>query len=350
MKPRREVDVLIVTALQVERRAVRTHLRNLQTLGVGSCHPDIGTFDKAGGDLRVAIIEVGAGNVNATALTSNALRDLQPSVVLIVGIAGGLKDVMIGDVVASSKVYWAESSKAVDGGVNPRPDFGPVSNRLVQTSRSIAINDGWRIRAADNGAGKRLGGGVAHAIVAPIVVVEQVVADIQSEIAQMIRNTFGDAVAVDMEDFGVLKAVAVDERVSAIAVRAISDLLDNKEQADALASQPLAAANAAAFAFELLSLLDIGMNAFSAQLDTSHLVDLASTLYPLGPFERNVWMRAGGDASQISLSGPGKTQWWAAIRELQLGGGGGGITPLSLVAAMHEDFPNHPALQRNSSP
>ena len=70
----------------------------------------------------------------------------------MVGVAGGVKDVEIGDVVASRKVYWIEpgkqTSEGSDGGsarsrTFVRPDFGPVSHRLIQTARAVVADTAW---------------------------------------------------------------------------------------------------------------------------------------------------------------------------------------------------------------
>ena len=205
------VDVLIVTALAAEREAVRQHLCDVGVVRSGTTTGDIGVFESDGNIATVAVIETGPGNVHASTATSAALRDLHPTTVLMVGIAGGVKDVSIGDVVASRKVYWVESEKlkaeqTVSGTVRsvtlPRPDFGPVSNRLIQTARGVVANGRWRRRGL-GGDARRLNGEQAHALVAPLAIAEKVVADGQSTLAIAIRRSFSDAVAVAMEDVGV---------------------------------------------------------------------------------------------------------------------------------------------------
>ena len=348
-------DVLIVTALAVERESVRRHLSDVHVVRSGTTTADLGVFESDGTTASVAVIETGAGNVHASTATSAALRDLGPETVVVIGIAGGVKDVSIGDVVASRKVYWVESGKVeaeqpecAAGRVvdQTRPDFGPVSNRLVQTARGVVANGTWRRRGPAGGA-KRLNGEQSRALVSPLAIVEKVVADGQSPLAILIRQSFSDAVALAMEEFGVLLAVAQYESADSIAVRGISDLLDDKSRTDEQGGQDLAAANAAAFAFELLALdIRLSSEATSTEAKPTDLTEIAATLYPTGPSDRSIWQRSGGDLSRISLEGVGHARWWSALEQLGLGGGGGTISLTSLVEVMVDDFPNREELMR----
>lgn len=74
------------------------------------------------------------------------------------------------------------------------------------------------------------------------------------------------------------------------------------------------------------------------------LEHIMADLYPTGPMDQDIWTRAGGDVSRIKLSGTGRANWFAALRTLQLGGGGNGITRRSLVEATLGDYPHHPEL------
>ena len=345
------IDALIVTALALEREAVRQHLRDVEVQRVGLTTADLGSFEVNGHEVVVAVIETGPGNIDASTATSSALRELSPQIVLMVGVAGGVKDVEIGDVVASSKVYWIEPGKQTSEGTDGesarsqtfvRPDFGPVSHRLIQTARAVVADAAWRARAGEKSAGVRISGEPAFALVAPLVAVEKVVADPHGPLGQTIRSDFSDAVAVAMEDAGALRAVAEQEVAAAISIRGISDMLEGKAVADQQGGQQLAAANAAAFAFEFLS-LEIRLSGQPRQnlTDLPALTDLASTLYPSGPSERSIWVRSGGDLARLSLNGAGHTQWWSALHELGLGGGGEGISFDTLITTMLEDYPNH---------
>ena len=76
------------------------------------------------------------------------------------------------------------------------------------------------------------------------------------------------------------------------------------------------------------------------------LNSLMPDLYPLGPMDREVWARAGGDPSRLHLSNTGRARWFKALRMLRRGGGGASINRHSLVRAALEDYPHHPRFGR----
>ena len=245
------------------------------------------------------------------------------------------------DVVASSKVYWAEAGKSLEAGVRARPDFGPVSDGLVQAARRVAADDEWQARISDLAPQSRR----PAAIVAPIVAGERIVASTHSDDAKRIKQNFGDAVAVAMEDIGVTRASAIAGAAETIAIRSASDLLDGKSDADAAGSQPVAAANAAAFAFELLA-NNLPVHLFPSRPETNQdFYKEAAALYPAGPTEKGIWERAGGDLAAITLGGTGRSMWWSALRQLDQGGGGPSITMAHLIAAMRDDYPDSEMLR-----
>ena len=74
------------------------------------------------------------------------------------------------------------------------------------------------------------------------------------------------------------------------------------------------------------------------------LGNIMPELYPMGPTDQEIWVRAGGDLSRLRLSGTGRASWFAALRTLRQGGGGSGIRKEHLVEVALDDYPHHPEL------
>ena len=83
--------------------------------------------------------------------------------------------------------------------------------------------------------------------------VESVSADVNSPLEAQITADYQDATALEMEGYGVMYA-ALNEETPCVVVRGISDDRAGKDPALDKIHQPVAAAHAAAFAYELLNL------------------------------------------------------------------------------------------------
>lgn len=244
----RQRRAVILTALPVEHQAVRAHLTNHQEEVHKGTVYDCGEFSANGQLWKIGIAEIGAGNPGAARESERAIEHFSPNVILFVGVAGGLKDVHIGDVVASTKVYYYEAGKVTQDGYESRPAVGLPSHSLEQRARAEASKKRWRQRIR--------GGKPAQApkvLVGPILSGEKVQSSSLDELWKLLRSIYSDALAVEMESYGMLTSVRANRGVEAISIRGISDTLDNKAEADKSGSQERASRHASAFAFELLA-------------------------------------------------------------------------------------------------
>jgi nucleoside phosphorylase len=245
---------VILTALPVEYLAVRAHLMDLQE----EMHPqgtiyERGRFVANGQTWEVGIAEVGAGNAGAAVEAERAIAYFKPDVLLFVGIAGGIKDVAVGDVVAATQVYSYESGKVQETCLT-RPALGHSAYALVQRAKSEARKEDWLQRLPDYPTPQ------PNVFVAPIAAGEKVVAAKASDLFKFIRASYNDAIALEMEGFGFLSAAFAYPNVQAIVIRGISDLIagknDNSVEHEST-RQKKASHHASAFAFEVLSKFQI---------------------------------------------------------------------------------------------
>ncbi|TIM26852.1 MAG: hypothetical protein E5Y63_27235 [Mesorhizobium sp.] len=251
---------LIVTALPLEMSAVRAHITPLGScLGRDGNVVEIGQFAAQGDEWLVVVAECGAGTHAAQSAVTYASIDFgRFEVSLFVGVAASRKpEAPIGSVVVSNHVYFPYSGKYSGGEFSSRPHTFPVDNRLVGLAKKIQRDEEWQARikaplkrklpeAADYPQPYP-----PNAFIAPIVSVEAVSADAESELEMQIAKHYGDSLALEMEGYGALFAGS-REQTPSIVVRGVSDMRKDKDPALDAIYQPVAAAHAAAFGFELL--------------------------------------------------------------------------------------------------
>ena len=238
---------VVLTALALEYSAVRAHLSDL----VEHPHPsgavyEIGRFGNGPSAWQVLIAITDTGNVRSAQETERAVAHFRPHVALFVGVAGGRKDVEKGDVIAADKVYGYESGKDTADGFRPRPDAPETSYAIRKRAQVEALRPHW------HGGLRQDGDRAPSAFVGPIASGEKLVASSGSAVAELLGKDYGDALAVEMEGHGFLRALASHNDVQGLLVRGVSDLIDDKQAQSDRKWQPIAAANAAAFAFHVL--------------------------------------------------------------------------------------------------
>jgi len=312
-------EVIVLTALPVEYQAVVPYLQEAQEI----VHPSgtiyrWGTFPGAHRIWHVAVAEIGMGSTAAALEAEKALSFLQAQIALFVGVAGGLKDVQRGDVVAATKIYAYESGKARRR-FEPRPELGHSSHALEQRARAEAREQAWLARLD----GPRPDP-VPQVLIGALAAGEKVLASTQSSLARLLKKTYGDALAIEMEGHGFLHAVRLNHTVHGLVIRGISDLIDDKGAADAAGTQRVAARHAAAFAFQVLTTFVLPPSAGASWTRPSSLLNL--------PFDPNPFF-TGREAELRALH----TQLWqhqhAAIGHKSVMSGLGGVGKTQLAVA-----------------
>jgi adenosylhomocysteine nucleosidase len=245
--------IVILTALNVEQDAVLEHLNSVEV----HKHADGTIFDVgtlAGHpDHRIAVGITGPGTTTAAVLTERARAEFSPTAMMFVGVAGGLRDwLAIGDVVVGTKIYSYQGGRSEDTGFRVRPRAWEISHRIEQTARRLPRNNNWHDFLPEEA--KLDAPSVEFG---PIAVGDVVLNSTTSAIARRIRESYNDAIAVEMEGSGFAHAAALSDQLPVAVIRGISDRADGtKDLTDGENSQHVAARNAAAFAAALAAALE----------------------------------------------------------------------------------------------
>ncbi|MEX1669459.1 effector-associated domain EAD1-containing protein [uncultured Zhongshania sp.] len=331
--------ILILTALEVERLAIEHHLNNFEPI----LHPETGTdYTKGTYTANERILNVIVGrtdqtNINAAIETERAIAHFKPEYVFFAGVAGGLKDVKVGDIIIGRDVYGYERGKAEENNFKPRPQFGASSYALERLAGQYAKSTDWN-KTIENLLNSEFAP-VISTYTGTIVSGEKVDASIGSDLHQFLKQNASHALGIEMEGLGFLEVCRMRPLVKTLLLRGISDLVDGKDHMDGKGSQSYASANVAAFLFGLLEQLDFS-DATTQPTREQKLVEIMCKLYPGGLRDNQIWITAGGDLSLINLGQSGKGQWVEAIRTLKLGGGGN-VDIDSLIETVAEEYGNN---------
>jgi nucleoside phosphorylase len=239
---------VILTAIPEEYKAIRAYLTDIQGIEHKGTLYEAGRFSSNKVLWKVGIVKIDVGNDSAAFEAERAIDCFKPTIAMFVGVAGGIKDVQLGDVVVATKVYGYESGKQEED-FKSRPEVGNSDYGLKNVAQHIiATQEKWWEPLVKLGSAEP----EPRAFVGPIAAGNKVVASTYSALYKFLRKTYNDALAVEMEGIGFMKAIQANTQVAAIIVRGISDLIDKKSEADKAGSQQIAARNASAFAFRIL--------------------------------------------------------------------------------------------------
>ncbi len=238
------MKVLILTPIQIEHEAVLAHLSDHQEEIVEGSRFVLGTFSGKSHQFEVVTQVTGSGNSTIALATERAVKRFRPIMVLLVGVAGGVKDVGIGDIVVGTRYYDYECAHESNEGTKARPRSGHYSKPLKALAESVNANKGWWNRLQ--------GDLIPNVVFGTIASGSKIMAGTESQLFRFLKNSYNDTTAIEMEAAGFGEAMRDYPHIYALNIRGISDLLDGKQQADRAGSQELASANVAAFVFEMI--------------------------------------------------------------------------------------------------
>ncbi len=334
--------IVIQTALPLEQEAVISNLSNVAIIE----HPEtktqykVGNYDSNRNKLQVIVGRTNQTNVNAAIETERAIQYFNPTFIFFVGVAGGLKDVAIGDIVVGTDVYGYERGKSVNEFLS-RPKFAFSSYELEMKAIDFSNSREWQDTSAsivNRKFQKKI-----SVFSGTIASGDKVVASINSELFNFIKTNCSHALAVEMEGLGFLEACRPYPLIKSLLLRGISDLVEGKSDSDKKGSQTYASTNVTEFLFGFVNFLGIQQEIATLSLQEK-LFEITTKLYPEGLKDKGLWLRAGGDLSLVNLSTTGKAQWIDAVRLVE-NGGGGEIDFSSLIKVMKSDYPKNESLK-----
>lgn len=226
----KSIDVLLVTALREEKEAVLKLLeefRPIQQVGASNIY-HVCTIQAENGEHRVAVIQLNQmGNVEAGIRATQAISELDPAYVLMVGIAAGTKGrVRLGDVIVSTQVFYYEQAKLRSQGAEIRPSVIPVDPYLLQSSQNLQGDDWRKLVVVDDA--QREAFDPPEVRFGPLAVGDKVVAD--EDYASDLMQFHPKLIGIEMESYGVAAAAAnALSRPRFLAIRGVSDFADEQK-------------------------------------------------------------------------------------------------------------------------
>jgi nucleoside phosphorylase len=248
------VDVVIITALEEERRAVLSHFPARQRLslpgGVNVYYQTSMTSDGPNPKTYQIIVLslIGMGQLNAATATSDAIRHWNPKCVLLIGIAGGAgDDVSLGDVLVSDQIVDYEWQKLTTNG----PQVRYRTHSVAAHWHAVALNmddDEWlHLIGAD-----RPEAGQPRRHIGTILTGDKVMAD--GEVVNRYKDDWPMLIGVEMEAAGVASAAFQQGQArDFFMVRGVSDLANQDKNTPRVKGwREYACAVAAAYAVGML--------------------------------------------------------------------------------------------------
>ena len=224
------VDIAIVTILQEEYDAVLRSLANVRPVAGTNAFPNVHSWivgeiyspvHKAPFSV-VLVLSSHAGTSASLLATKNTLLAFEPKYVLVVGVAGGLGKVRLGDVVVASRICAYEYGK-IDHGFQPRDSLDSLTDGAL-TGAALTLESRYPLwyKEFEELPSKP----TIH--VGYVASGDKVVDDRTDAFFQAVISSRPKVIAVEMEGAGVAAAIQdareLQRQVGFAMIRGISDI------------------------------------------------------------------------------------------------------------------------------
>lgn len=231
------VDFGIITALKVERDAVLNRLDDGYQLIRDENEPlpfYLGHISIPGSTDRYTVVVcllLDMGNDEAAVATTRLLQRWEPANVLMVGIAGGIRDkVQLGDVVVAKYSFYYELAKLTLNGEQMRPEQFPSDRLLFGRAYVYEVTE-WRGTIGVARPGMQIEESLPNVHFDPIASGEKVIADVA--MIPRLLQICPKLVAVAMEGAGVARAAKSHTNPPRfLEIRGICDFADAEKNDD----------------------------------------------------------------------------------------------------------------------
>lgn len=251
---KRNRKAIFVTAIEEEFQILNS---SFAIPTIEDQHPDtgksyrIGQYETASNIWEIMLVETGKTNDEAQSETTLLLQYFKPEIALFIGTAGRLdRKLGIGDIIIPPVVVGYNYGKA-------KKDITSISLSNIRHPSSILIESAKAVKrdtlfmkdlCEDKGKFPKAKFNIIIDEDKPVASGNMTVKDLNSKTAQLIREKFPEAIAVDMEGIGFFKACKKFPKVEYLLIRGIADYLSNKAAANKAGSRELAMQKAAKIA------------------------------------------------------------------------------------------------------
>ena len=208
--------ILILNPIEKEQLAIKKYLRDASNYSEEGFYYIKGAYSGKFHDFRVYSVLTGARNAPMALAADKAIRQFKPDFIFLIGIAAGIKDVKIGDIVVGTKTYSYESGKIKDGKYLGRPDVFNFTPELINLSRRIKADNLWTNRVVGTIKNK------TNIEFGPIISGDRVLDSSDAQEFEIIANHYNDTKALEMEAHGFGEALKHHPQVLSLLIRGIS--------------------------------------------------------------------------------------------------------------------------------